>query len=58
MINLYIEISVETVRLIPQDGFSIVHIPFVRMVKLHFIQEFPVGHLALPVIPNLIPFLR
>ena len=38
-------------RVILQDRFWVVHIPFVRMVKIQFIAQFPVDHLAHSVMP-------
>ena len=53
-IYLYLKILGEFVRLILQDRFWVVHITFVRMVKLQFLAQFPVYQLAYPVVPSLI----
>ena len=37
-------------RLIFQDRFWFVHIPFIRMVQLQFLALFPVDHVAHPVL--------
>ena len=42
------------VRLILQDRFWVVHMPFVRIVKLKFLAQFPVDQLAHPVVSSLI----
>ena len=47
----------EFVRLIFQNRFWAVHIPVVRMVKFNFLAQFPVDHLAHPVVPSFILFL-
>ena len=44
-------------RLALLDRFWVVHIPFVRMVKLKFLAQLPVDHLAHPVVFSLIVFL-
>ena len=44
VIRLYLEISVEFMRLILFDRFCFVHIPFVHMVKLQLLAQFPVDH--------------
>ena len=36
MIRLYLKISVEFVYVIRQDRFWVVHISFIRMVKIHY----------------------
>ena len=51
-------ISKEFVCHIPQDRFWVVHIPFVRMVEFQLLEQFPMDHLAHPIVPSLIPFLR
>ena len=58
MICLYLKIPNNFVCLIIQEGFWIVHIPLVRMVKFQFLAQFPVDHLLHPVVSNLILFLR
>ena len=49
--------SLKKLCFILHDRFLVVHIPFVRMVKLQFLAQFPVDHLAHPVVPCLIIFL-
>ena len=44
--------------LILQDGFWVLHIPFVHMVKFKLLAQFPVDHLVYPVVSSLIRFLR
>ena len=58
MIRLYFKISENLVRLIFQGGFWVVHIPFVRMVKFKLLAQFPVDHLANPVMSSLILSVR
>ena len=53
MIRLYVKIPEECVRLFLQDRFKVLHIPFVRMVKFQFLEQFPVDHLSHPVVPSL-----
>ena len=55
-IRLYHKIPEELVRRILQDRFWIVHIPFVCMAKLQFLAQFPVDHLARPVVSSLVTF--
>ena len=50
MIRLYVKIPENFVRLIFLDGFWIVRIVFVRMVKFKFLAQFPVDHLPQPVV--------
>ena len=57
VIRLYLKIPEEFVYVILQDRFWMVHIPFVRIVKLQILAQFPVDHLAHPVVPSLILFL-
>ena len=45
-------------RPILQDGFWVVHIRLVRMVKVKLLAQFPVDPLAHPVVSSLILFLR
>ena len=45
---MYLKIPEEFVSLILQDRFWVVHIPFVHMVKLQFLAQFPVDHLCPP----------
>ena len=54
MIRLYLEIPVEFVRLIVQDRFLVVPIPFVRMIQFKFLAQFPVDHLPHRVVSSLI----
>ena len=44
------------VHLILQYIFWVVHIPFDRMVKFQFLVQFPVDHIAKPVVSSLILF--
>ena len=44
------------VCLILQDIFSVVHIPFFRMVKFQFLAQFQVDHLSCPMLSCLIFF--
>ena len=53
MIRLYPIIPENFVYLIFLDGFWIVHIPFVLMVKFKLFAQFSVDHLALLVISSL-----
>ncbi len=57
VIRLYLKISEVFVRLTLQDRFWIVHILFVRMVKIKFFAQFSVDNLANPVLPCLVLFL-
>ena len=57
VICLYLKIPEEFVHLIVLDRFWVVHIPCVRIIKLQFLAQFPVDHLAHPVLPSLIFFL-
>ena len=43
-------------HLILQDRCWVVHKPFVRMVKFQFLTQFPMDHLAHPVVSSLILF--
>ena len=43
-------------HLIVQDGFWVMHIPFVRMVKYKLLEQFPVDYLAYSVVSSLIQF--
>ena len=54
MIRLYHKIPENFVRLIFQDGFRVLHIPFVLMDKLKFLAQFPVDHLIHPVVSRFI----
>ena len=56
VICLYIKIPEEFVSFILQDGFWVVHMPFVHIVKFKFLAQFPVDCLAHPVISSLILF--
>ena len=49
VISLYLKIT--------EDRFWVLHSPFVHMVKLQLLAQFPVDHLAHPVVPSLIFFL-
>ena len=57
VICLYLKIPEEFVRLVLQNIFWVMHIPFVRMVKLQFLAQFPVDHPAHPDVLSLILFL-
>ena len=57
VIHLHLKIPEEFVRLILQDRFCVVHIPFVRIVKLQFLTQFPMVHLDYPVVFSLLLFL-
>ena len=50
LIRWYFKTPEEFVRLILQDRFRVGHIPFVHMVKLQFLAQFPVDLLAHPVV--------
>ena len=39
------------------EGYAVVHIPFLRQVKFKLLEQFPVDHLAHPVVSILIIFL-
>ena len=54
VIRLYFKIPNNFVRLIFLDGFWVVHIKFVRMVKLKLLAQFSVDHLAHTVMSSLI----
>ena len=41
-------------RLILPDGFCVVHIPLIRIVKFHSLAQFPVDHLSHPVVSSLV----
>ena len=43
-------------RLITFDGFWVVHIPVVRMVKFDFFAQLSVDHLSYPILSSLILF--
>ena len=53
-IRLYLSIQGEFVRLILQDRFWIVHIPFVRVVKFKFLAQFPGDHHAYQIVSIII----
>ena len=55
---LHLKIPENFLRLILQDGFWFVYIPFGSMVKFLFIAQFPVNHLLHPVVSSLILPLR
>ena len=57
VIYFYLKILVEFVHFILQDRFCVVRIPFVRLVKLQLLAQFPEDHLAHSVVPRLILFL-
>ena len=56
-ISLHLKIPEEFVCLVLHDRCWVVHIPFVRMVKFKLLAQFPVDHLAQPVVYSLILFL-
>ena len=53
MICLYLKIPKNFVRLILLDGFWVLHLAFVRIVKFWLFSQFPVDHLAHPVVSSL-----
>ena len=57
VIHLYLKIPNELVSLIFQSVFWVVHIPFIHMDKFQFLAQFPMDHLAHPVVSSLILFL-
>ena len=56
MIRLYDKIAEDFLRRILQDRFWVVHIPFVRVIKLLFLAQLSVDHLTQPVISSRILF--
>ena len=54
VIRLNLKILENFMRLVLQDRFWFVHIPFIRMVKFQFIALFPVDHLTHSVVSCLI----
>ena len=40
-----------------QDGFWLVHIPFVRIAKFKFLAQFPIDHPSNSIVSGLILFL-
>ena len=46
VIHLYLKIPEKFMRLILQDGFLVVHIPFICMVEFKPLAQFPVDHLV------------
>ena len=57
MIHLYLKISEKLVRLILQDGFWFVLLPFVRMAKFKLLAQFPVDHLSYLIVSSFFFFL-
>ena len=57
VIRLYLKITEKFVHLILQEIFWVVHVPFFYMVKLQFLTQFRVDHLAHLVVSSLILFL-
>ena len=53
VIRLDMEIPEKFVRFILLNRFWVVHIPFTRLTKLQLLAQFPVDHLAHPVMPSL-----
>ena len=49
VICLYLKIPAKFVRLIFQDEFWVMRIPFCSMVRFQFLAQFPVDHLPHPV---------
>ena len=56
-IRLYPKIPEKFVHLILEDRFWVVQITFVHMVKYKLLAQFPMEHLAHPVVSNVILFL-
>ena len=54
MVRLYLRILENFVRLIFQNGFRVLHIPLVRMVKFKLLAQFSLDHLAHPLMSSLI----
>ena len=50
MIRLYLKILENFVSLIFQDGLCVEYIPLVPMVKFKRLEQFPMDHLAYPII--------
>ena len=46
VIRLYLKLPEKIMRLIFQNRFCVVRIPFIRMVKFQFLAQFPVDHLS------------
>ena len=46
----------EFVRLVLQERFWVMDIPFVRMIKFEFLAHFPGDHLAHPFVSSLVLF--
>ena len=53
----YLNTQDKFVRFILKDRYLVIHIPFVRVVKFKILAQFPVDHLAHPVLSSLILFL-
>ena len=51
---LYLKITKNLVCLIFLDGFWVMHIPFVRLIKFKLLAQFPLDHLAHLVVSSLI----
>ena len=54
MICLHLEIPEKFVCLVLQDGFRVVHVPFVCMVKFKLLAQLQVDHLPHTVMSSLI----
>ena len=54
MINLYLKIPKRFVRFIFKDGFCVLRVPFVCMIKFKLLAQFPGDHLSHPVVSSLI----
>ena len=57
VIHLYLKISENFVHLILQNEFQFMHIPFGSLAKFHFLAQFSMNHLLLPVMSSLVLFL-
>ena len=54
MVNLYLQTPKYFVLLIFQYEFSVVHIPFVRLIKFKLFEQFPVDHRPYFFVSNII----
>ena len=50
VIRLFLKVPENFICLILLNGFSLVHIPFGRMVKFYSLAQFPVDHFSHPVL--------
>ena len=53
---LYLKIPEHFVRLILQDWFRVVHLPFIRMIKFKYLAQFPVDPFPHRVVSSFIVF--